>query len=277
MADTVDGGGGGGGEDEHAANQAVPLPPWECLKDAMSPLQCGKAFYFDTRGDLTLRVGKDEAAYEFVVCSRTLGRSSAVFQAMLFGGFAESKPAHAAWTVQIPEDLPSPTFLVLSIIHGYFEHIPGALTLDQLYLVLVTTEKYDMTKILRPWASIWFDSYKKTSSTANNDMLLWISWELGQTDVFCRLVNDLVLMAITGIGLKKVALLDTPTPEYRGSVKKLARDIQNMTIGLPGEHKACSPLSALKQKAKKLVKDAASPVTDVHLQHLENQAKKTGI
>ncbi|KAJ3961874.1 hypothetical protein N0V92_001438 [Colletotrichum tropicale] len=105
-----------------------PVPFWECLKPATSTIECGKAFSFDPIGDLTLRVGEDGVAYEFVVCSRTLSRWSPVFRTMLFGGFAESKPADAAWSVSLPEDLPSAMFLVLSIIHGCFEHVPTSLS-----------------------------------------------------------------------------------------------------------------------------------------------------
>ncbi|KAJ0361007.1 hypothetical protein COL26b_013875, partial [Colletotrichum chrysophilum] len=54
--------------------EPVPRPFWECLKPATSTIECGKAFSFDPIGDLTLRVGEDVVAYEFIVCSRTLSR-----------------------------------------------------------------------------------------------------------------------------------------------------------------------------------------------------------
>ncbi|KAI8286190.1 hypothetical protein K4K56_008961 [Colletotrichum sp. SAR 10_98] len=65
---------------------------WDCLGDAMKSLSCGKTFYFDSRGDLVLKVGEafHEGGRDFVVCSRTVARWSKVFNAMFFGGFAES-------------------------------------------------------------------------------------------------------------------------------------------------------------------------------------------
>ncbi|KAI8315813.1 hypothetical protein K4K59_000750 [Colletotrichum sp. SAR11_240] len=173
--------------------EPVPRPFWECLKPATSTIECGKAFSFDPIGDLTLRVGEDVVAYEFIVCSRTLSRWSPVFRTMLFGGFAESRPADAAWSVSLPEDLPSAMFLVLSIIHGCFEHVPTSLSQIELYQTLVATEKYDMTKIVRPWAAAWFAPYKNISKVSGNEILLWISWELGYADNFCWLAKDLLL------------------------------------------------------------------------------------
>ncbi|KAJ5018025.1 hypothetical protein K4K57_006601 [Colletotrichum sp. SAR 10_99] len=170
-----------------------PVPFWECLKPATSTIECGKAFNFDPIGDLTLSVGEDGVAYEFVVCSRTLSRWSPVFRTMLFGGFAESRPAEAAWSVSLPEDLPSAMFLVLSIIHGCFEDVPTSLSQFELYQTLAVTEKYDMTKIVRPWAALWFKPYKKISSIKGNEILLWVSWELGYAENFRSLAKDLLL------------------------------------------------------------------------------------
>ncbi|KAJ0346923.1 hypothetical protein KNSL1_007048 [Colletotrichum chrysophilum] len=156
----------------------------------------GEAYHFDTRGDLTLKFGGDQSAYEFVVCSRTLGRSSPVFQAMLFNGFTESKPSDgAAWNVQRPDDDPSPIFLILSIIHGHFQHVTRTLREKQLYEVLVVTEKYDMTKILNPLASTWFAPYEEIRFLGSDETfpLLWSSWELGHIKAFSRFAAGLMV------------------------------------------------------------------------------------
>lgn len=166
----------------------------------METLAGGNIFYFDSRGDLTLKVGgvSDEKlrVYEFVVCSRSLARWSSVFRAMLFTGFAESRPRDKApWTVEMPEDSVSPVFLVLSIVHGHFQHIPKCLQQDQLYQLLVVTEKYDMTQTLSPWASTWFQPYAatKTSVTEGKEVVMWISWELGHEEIFRTYAKNLLL------------------------------------------------------------------------------------
>ncbi|KAF5493798.1 hypothetical protein CGCF413_v010432 [Colletotrichum fructicola] len=371
---------------------------WACLLAAMLALQVGAAYHFDTRGDLTLKVGGDQSAYEFVVCSRTLGRSSPVFQAMLFNDLTESKPSDgAAWNVQLPDDDPSPIFLILSIIHGHFQHVTRTLREKQLYEVLVVTEKYDMTKILNPLASTWFAPYEEFRFLGSDETfpLLWSSWELGHIKAFSRfaaglmvrqpinvegelvtghktlrrlsglpyrqppgliesiaqgrrdligkittllnttilrlcaiplcngkpsvqcnvcgsvighgdvdhptwcskckcnrgttkdfhlspsLCGDLIFGSLSrrvaAIGLKEVAFLETPTPDYRFSVEELSKDIRAMIIDLPEEHKECNPLPALRDEMQQLLDCAYAPVTDAHMQYLESQAKKTGI
>ncbi|KAJ0382014.1 hypothetical protein COL922a_013395 [Colletotrichum nupharicola] len=166
----------------------------------MESLAGGTAFYFDSRGDLTLKVGdiSDEKlrVYEFVVCSRSLACWSSVFRAMLFSGFAESRPKdNAPWTIEMPEDSISPVFLLLSIVHGHFQHIPKSLPQDHLYQLLVVTEKYDMTQTLSPWASTWFQPYAatNTSSADGEEIVMWISWELGHEGTFCNWAKNLQL------------------------------------------------------------------------------------
>ncbi|KAF4864998.1 hypothetical protein CGCSCA1_v014068 [Colletotrichum siamense] len=351
---------------------------WECIKPAMETLAGGNTFYFDSRGDLTLKVGgvSDEKlrVYEFVVCSRSLARWSSVFRAMLFTGFAESRPRDKApWTVEMPEDSVSPVFLVLSTVHGHFQHIPKSLQQDQLYQLLVVTEKYDMTQTLSPWASTWFQPYAatKTSVTEGKEVVMWISWELGHEETFrsyakslllkskindegepldgngialstytfleppgiletiaatratvihemtrvlydaievalkndkcerssnsrygcyncshrpmtsdqcIRLVLGSLIQQVHKIGLQDVALLQSATPKYLGSINDLSSAIQSIKFSLDDQnHTYCNPLQNIKDKVASLVANIESPVTDNHLEYLRTQAKKTGV
>ncbi|KAF6790668.1 nuclear pore protein [Colletotrichum sojae] len=161
----------------------------------MQPLACGKAYYFDSRGDLTFTVGDPEKGdtYDVVVCSRTVARSSTVFSAMLFGGFAESRPEGGRWKVSLPEDQVAPLFLAFKLIHGYHENTPKTLDKNELYQLLVVTEKFDMARILRPWAATWFEPYKGIPSVEGNEIVMWIAWELGHERCFRRLATDLLI------------------------------------------------------------------------------------
>ncbi|CAI0645541.1 unnamed protein product [Colletotrichum noveboracense] len=95
----------------------------------------------------------------------------------------------------MPEDSISPVFLLLSIVHGHFQHIPKSLPQDHLYQLLVVTEKYDMTQTLSPWASTWFQPYAatNTSSADGEEIVMWISWELGHEGTFCNWAKNLLL------------------------------------------------------------------------------------
>ncbi|KAK1963448.1 hypothetical protein LY78DRAFT_705150 [Colletotrichum sublineola] len=342
----------------------------------MEPLACGKAFYFDARGDLTINVGdknKDKTrVYEFVVCSRSLARWSSVLCAMLFSGFAESRPRNRApWIIEMPEDSVSPMFLVLSIVHGHFQHIPEKLDQHDLYQLLVVTEKYDMARILKPWASSWFQPYtlSHTPLSEGKAINLWIAWELGHTETFQAYAEELVLKSrindegmlldsdgialdtylfleppgiidrikliretsinkmtstlydaiydaltrskglkrkgsgryckhsteetercsrqilgsliqqVYDLGMEDVALLQSTSSEYLGSMNDLCLGIRSITISnVCGKYgRLCSPLTTIQDMAKDLVAEMESPVTEFHLKYLRDQAKKTGV
>ncbi|KAK1676065.1 hypothetical protein BDP55DRAFT_768239 [Colletotrichum godetiae] len=100
---------------------------------------------------------KDGSVVEFVVCSRALARASSVFRAMLLGGFSESKPERDDWVVELPEVRTAPFSILLKIIHGRFCEVPQSLTLEELYQLLVVTDKYDMVSVIFQLASTWFE------------------------------------------------------------------------------------------------------------------------
>ncbi|KAK2023107.1 hypothetical protein LX32DRAFT_601538 [Colletotrichum zoysiae] len=154
------------------------------VTEATEPIP-SPTIYLDDNGDLRLCVGADvdERPQDFVVCSRALGRSSPVLKAMLFGGFAESRPEQAGgeWSVDLPEDSTQAMEIVLNIVHGHFHLVPEELPLTRLYEVLTITEKYDMTVIVRPWSRSWMQAVKHQTDNAH---LLCVAWELGDAEVF---------------------------------------------------------------------------------------------
>ncbi|KAH8901911.1 hypothetical protein BR93DRAFT_869279, partial [Coniochaeta sp. PMI_546] len=137
----------------------------------------------DPDGDLRLEIGPNNVA--FIVCSRALCRASPVFKMMLRGGFAESKPTHGEWLVKLPEDHPGALFILFNIIHGNFDRIPQILVEEKLYYLTIMTDKYDMTKSLRPWAARWLERIADAGRTLNTGARrIWIAWELGDVKLF---------------------------------------------------------------------------------------------
>ncbi|TDZ72080.1 hypothetical protein CTRI78_v001464 [Colletotrichum trifolii] len=165
--------------------------------EPLAGLISSPTIYLDDTGDLRLRVGGDidEHPQDFVVCSRTLGRSSPVLKMMLFGGFAESRPAENAgeWTVELPEDATEAMEIVLNIIHGRFNLVPDKLSLLRLYDVLTITEKYDMTVITRPWARSWMQAVKHHKENAH---LMCVAWELGDMEVYEEMYKKITYESI---------------------------------------------------------------------------------
>ncbi|KAJ4996043.1 hypothetical protein K4K48_009124 [Colletotrichum sp. SAR 10_66] len=186
-------------------------PAWHWMKSLME--QEG-AFDMDPRGDLCLLVtpedgnddgldrdhDDDDAAsvksdpsdtskngQRFVVCSRALSRASPVFCKMLYGHFAEADSSRSK-AVNL-NDAIEPMFLALLIIHGRFDIVPARLTVEELFDLLVVTNKYQMTGIARPWLHKWVPYLKAIPCSPHKDLLAWIAWELGAEQMFAHVAR----------------------------------------------------------------------------------------
>lgn len=150
----------------------------------------------DTRGDIQLNISEPNSKHHaiFKACSRTLSRTSPVFDRMLYGNFIESK-ASKDWKVNLPHDKAISMEHYLSITHANFRNVPQVLPVEQLYDLTVLTHYYDTTHLLFPWAQTWMDSIRNIANDANVLMpkLLWISWELGCREIFEKTVDRMLM------------------------------------------------------------------------------------
>jgi hypothetical protein len=94
---------------------------------------------------------------------------------------------------ELPEDKAVPLKALLHIIHAQFEQVPQSLNLSELYEIVVMSNKYDMTRILRPWAKIWFEPHAKSNGADGRELLLWVAWELGAGNVFEKVAKGATL------------------------------------------------------------------------------------
>ncbi|RYO75804.1 hypothetical protein DL766_000185 [Monosporascus sp. MC13-8B] len=102
----------------------------------------GSPIELDQRGDLKLRVGLpgDATSNPFLVCPRALARISPVFDRMLYGSFAEAKPADSKdWIADLIADDPAPLAIFLRTAHCRFKEVPGTLTIDGLCALTTPT------------------------------------------------------------------------------------------------------------------------------------------
>ncbi|KAI0859888.1 hypothetical protein F4860DRAFT_515385 [Xylaria cubensis] len=166
----------------------------------------------DPEGDLCLQVGESPAT-SFIVCSRTLARTSSFWNVLLNGEFREGKKSCSRDAgserrpIDLPEDDPRPMALLLNIIHGHFDRVPSyecAMNIWDLYDISVVTDKYDMAHVLRPWAAGWLRSIiTPTRHLHERPQLslreqhchekLWIYWELGDKTNFEIIACTLLL------------------------------------------------------------------------------------
>ncbi|KAK1843019.1 hypothetical protein CCHR01_14361 [Colletotrichum chrysophilum] len=95
----------------------------------------------DSKGDLYLVVGSDIRASDpstFLVCSKALARASPVFDKMLFGPFAESRPS----TESSKQD-------------SVWIKVAQRLSIPLLSGLVAIADKYDCIEIFRPWVNYW--------------------------------------------------------------------------------------------------------------------------
>lgn len=175
---------------------------------------------FDPHGDVKLQVGRREDSGQiiFTACSRTLARVSPVFERMLFGNFAESKPNTTSgkkeWIVKLPADKAVPLAVFMYISHGHLHRVPKTLPIDELYDLTTLTNYYDSTRILGPWVHTWMESVEEDIRDSRTSMVkaLWVSWEFGHRDLFERIAHKMLMEADGPIGADDPTFQDLRMP-----------------------------------------------------------------
>ncbi|KAK8223642.1 hypothetical protein HDK90DRAFT_97554 [Phyllosticta capitalensis] len=152
---------------------------------------------FDNAGDLRLLVWDQtpEAVQRvFIVSSKAMSMACVAWNSMLNGSFKEAQPTSGEREVELPDDDPAALEVLLNIAHLRFDWVPSWLYFNVLLQVTVLTDKYDMTRLIRPWATSWFQTAQRLVSVTQSgyEEWLWIAWELGQTHTFETLATHLV-------------------------------------------------------------------------------------
>ncbi|KAM7212742.1 hypothetical protein V8F06_011885 [Rhypophila decipiens] len=116
---------------------------------------------------------------------------------MLNGPFMESKPSdNTEWRVSLPDDMPEAAKVLLDIVHSRFEAVDGLTpSVTDLHAILVFSEKYDMTALLRPWAKSWLPLQRINDWIGVHEFtqLVGITWELGARDSLDLLVKRMLV------------------------------------------------------------------------------------
>ncbi|KAK7430145.1 hypothetical protein QQZ08_003330 [Neonectria magnoliae] len=162
----------------------------------------------DKRGTLVLRVGKNVDAHEHEFSN-----------AMLFGGFRESKPDKGPWIVSLPEDHAASMYVVLNIIHAKFSFVPRSPSMSFIYEIRALVDKYDMAQSLTPWYDDWTKVLKAENIEDGPGLInaTTLAWDFGDQEYFTSLVNRLVLESdINNEGYLRIkddaCVLESPSP-----------------------------------------------------------------
>jgi hypothetical protein len=144
----------------------------------------------DHHGDLKLIVGADKVVFK--VCSRSLARSSPVWNTLLYGPFSEGKNQQNSdsWEIALLEDNPEGLRVILNAVHHKSAAMPKVGSCSLIFKVTVLADKYDMVATLKPFWSGWRCRHaaEKFSTAAPSWILmhLWVSHTLGDGRGFRR-------------------------------------------------------------------------------------------
>ncbi|PMD41635.1 hypothetical protein L207DRAFT_582063 [Hyaloscypha variabilis F] len=163
---------------------------------------------FASNGDLRLHIGGNNRhspsfpPFDAIVCSRTLSRISAVFEAMLRSEYQMSRDVSKAkkqkncecglrdWCVKLEDGSVLSVWILLAITHSQFMAVPDRLPLAELYELLILCDKYLVDlQIIRPWAGTWFQQHASLAGSPGNEILLFVSRELGSMSTFETVVH----------------------------------------------------------------------------------------
>ncbi|KAK8188458.1 uncharacterized protein BKA78DRAFT_297987 [Phyllosticta capitalensis] len=156
---------------------------------------------FDDTGDLRLILYKqtsEEAPpkiFMFIVSSKAMSMACTVWNSMLNGKFKEAQTTSGEREVELPDDDPTGLAILLRIAHLQFDLVPKELEFAVLLQITVLTDKYDMTRLILPWAPSWVEKLANRIrwTAPGYEEWLWIAWELGQRYKFENLALHLAI------------------------------------------------------------------------------------
>ena len=153
----------------------------------------------DPDGDCILVLPCEHGITRFQVNSHTLCLASAVFRAMLSAksNFREGQSLASRSTnsppleIIIADDDPPALATVLQILHFQYDCVTESPTTDQLFLVAVICDKYEMRQALELW---WKGSSKPPiMEHGSYHKWLFIAYTFAKGDLFTKLSKHLIL------------------------------------------------------------------------------------
>ncbi|KAK5694967.1 hypothetical protein LTR17_024728 [Elasticomyces elasticus] len=97
--------------------------------------------------------------------------------------------------MEMQDDDPDALKIVLNIAHLRFEAVPQSLDFKQLLSLAILTDKYQATRVLRPWIADWTMDLTRFVGKPGYEECAWIAWEFGLEVEFEHIVTYLILHA----------------------------------------------------------------------------------
>jgi hypothetical protein len=117
----------------------------------------------------------------FLVSANTLCQASHILRALVHRCRARRPPARRI-ILRLPNDEPRSFRIILSILHNRSEAVPLEPSITDLYYILLSVAKYNLSKTIRPWAPYWL-TCARIADPSENAVLLFIAWQLGDANL----------------------------------------------------------------------------------------------
>jgi hypothetical protein len=146
---------------------------------------------FDENGDVEVKLQGRRA----LVSSNALCLSSPVFAKMLRSSFKEGAQQNTAsgerGVVILPEDDPEAFLLYCKGVH--FRDVPLEPEPIVLAALAILCDKYDFSKAIVSWGSIWLQKWTKNTSTQDLSYLLILAYILGLAETFAEISGAIIM------------------------------------------------------------------------------------
>jgi hypothetical protein len=147
----------------------------------------------DDHGDAVIISRAEDESTHFIVCSRDFARVCEPWNAMVKCRTTTGAHANAGQlTITLENDDLYALELVLRIAHLQFDRIPISVSLRQLLALSFLTDKYQATRIVRPWLPRWLEEEWWNLSIMNKIDHIYIAWEYGLVECFKEHTSILV-------------------------------------------------------------------------------------
>ncbi|RFU27529.1 hypothetical protein B7463_g8814, partial [Scytalidium lignicola] len=182
-----------GTEPELEINSPVDLPPSESPMPAVPEVFDIDDDTVDENDTLAfeefLVEEKAEVEVRMLVSSRHLILASTVFKAMLQDRFKEGRELRSKGFLELPlpDDDPATFSILLDIIHGRTRKVPRKVTFNELTVITILVDKYQLQEVVEPYSENWINRLRpKVLNYFNDDLTVWLSifWVFGYDQQF---------------------------------------------------------------------------------------------
>ena len=171
----------------------------------------------DPDGDVFLEfTNSDGSKSQLLVSSKVLTLASPVFRIMFNSQFKESMSNRSTFqkqSIPLPDDDLEAFTVLCNILHHRNFEVPKELTIDSLENLGVICDKYDCTRVLEIWSTIWLKPWIASHRSVNLNKLLLIAFLLNNPYAFSRFSWE-IISAHSGQFMVLPGVSDHPLVRY---------------------------------------------------------------